>query len=257
MRIASFNCNSVRARLPVIMDWLAAARPDMLALQETKVQDRDFPAAAFEEAGYHVVFRGQKSYNGVAIASRVKPSRVRFGLDDSGEPDEPRLAQASFGALVLVNTYVPQGTDPKSPRFQHKLEWLRRLGGYFDRNFTKRRRLIWLGDLNVAPLPIDVYDHKRLLGHVCHHPDEFAALDRLRQWGFTDVFRKHKPEPGLFSFFDYRVPNALERGMGWRVDHIWATPPVARKSLDAWIDVEPRKRPKPSDHTPIVADFDL
>ena len=256
MRIATFNCNSVRARMPILTDWIEANAPDVLALQETKVVDEDFPREPFEALGYAVAFRGQKSYNGVALLSKPPLKDVNAGLDDGGEPDEARLIRATVSGVVIVNTYVPQGREPDSPQFRYKLEWLRRLRDYFDRHFTRRRRIVWVGDFNVAPEPIDVYDSKRILGHVCHCPAVFEALAEVRDWGFVDVFRMHKPEPGLYSFFDYRLPRAVERDMGWRVDHVYATRAMAKKSVDAWIDLDPRRREKPSDHTPVVAEFD-
>jgi len=256
-KIATFNCNSVRSRLAVILDWLAARSPDVLALQETKVVDELFPCSEFEAAGYHVVFRGEKAYNGVAIAGKLTPRNAAFGLDDGGPADEARLVRATFGGIVVVNTYVPQGQDVTSPMFKYKLEWIRRLGDYFRRHSSPRRRLVWVGDFNVAPEPMDVYDSPRILGHVCHHPKVFEAFAAVKAWGFVDVFRKHRPDPGEYSFFDYRVPRALERGMGWRVDHVWATRPLAAKSVDAWIDLEPRRKPKPSDHTFVMAEFEL
>lgn len=256
MKIATFNCNSIRSRMPLVLDWLKAEAPDALALQETKVADESFPREAIEEAGYHVAFRGQKSYNGVALITREPPKDVRFGLDDGEEPDEPRLVEAKVGGVVVVNTYVPQGRDALSVKFQYKLRWLERLLDYFDSRFTRRKRLVWVGDFNIAPEPMDVYDSERLMGHVCHHPDVFAAWRKFLDWGFVDVFRKHRPGAGEYSFFDYRVPKALERGMGWRVDHILATPVVANKSTAAWIDLDTRKRDKPSDHAVVVAEFE-
>ena len=257
MKIASFNCNSVRARMPIVLDWLDDQAPDVLALQETKVVDEDFPEEAFEGAGYHVVFRGQKSYNGVALASRSKPKNVRFGLDDREEPDESRLICAVVDGVTIVNTYVPQGREPDSDKFRYKLRWLERLLDYFGRHFTKRKRLVWVGDLNIAPTPIDVYDHKRLLGHVCHCREVFDAFERFLAWGFVDVFRKHHPEPDQYTFFDYRLSGAVERGRGWRVDHVLATPVMARKSTDAYVDLKPRNKERPSDHTPLVVEFGL
>lgn len=257
MKIATFNCNSVRSRLPIVTDWLKENAPDALGLQETKVVDEDFPEEAFRQIGYEIVFRGQKSYNGVALATRSKAKDVRFGLDDGGDPDGPRLAHAVVDGVVIVNTYVPQGHEPDSDRFAYKLEWLDRLRDYFDRHYTKRKRIVWIGDLNIAPEPIDVYDHKRLLGHVCHHPAVFEKFEALVNWGFVDVFRKHRPDAGEYSYFDYRMRNGLERGLGWRVDHILATPPMAKKSMDAWIDLGPRKKERPSDHTFVVAQFDV
>jgi exodeoxyribonuclease-3 len=270
MKIASFNVNSVRARLPVVVSWLGKSRPDILAMQETKVQDESFPRTAFEEAGYSCIFRGQKSYNGVALAARhdsclrrndVTPAQagvtdVQFGLPD--EPrDEARLLKARIGDVILVNTYVPQGYLAATDRFQYKLDWFARLLGYFRTNFRPSDPILWVGDLNVAPLPIDVYDPAALLGHVCYHPAVHKALDEIVQWGFTDVFRMHCQEAGKYTFWDYRMRGSFRHNRGWRLDHILATKPLAEKCTACTIDVEPRIGPHPSDHTPIIAEFDL
>jgi exodeoxyribonuclease-3 len=256
--VATYNCNSIRARLQLVQDWLEREAPTVLCLQETKVQDSEFPLEGLRTLGYHVVFRGRKAHAGVAIISSEEPQDVTFGLDDGGEPDEARLAQARIGDITLINTYVPQGRTPDSPQFQYKLGWLRRLRVFFDRHFTPQDRVLWVGDFNVAPEPIDVYDPKRLAKHVDFHPDARQALEEVRAWGFVDVFRLHHPEePGHYTFWDYRVPNSLERGMGWRVDHIWATKPLADKSTSAWIDVDARRADRPSDHTLLTAEFDL
>jgi exodeoxyribonuclease-3 len=256
MKIASFNVNSIRARLPVVTAWLARSRPDVLALQETKVQDESFPRAAFEELGYSCVFRGQKSYNGVALAARQEMADVRFGLPD--EPrDEARLLQARIGDLILVNTYIPQGYLALSERFQYKLDWFKRLLDYFRTSFRPTDLLLWVGDLNVAPLPIDVYDPEALLGHVCYHPAVREALDEIVRWGFIDVFRMHCQEAGQYTYWDYRMRGAFRRNRGWRLDHILATKPLAEKCTACYIDIEPRLGDRPSDHTPIVAEFDL
>ena len=156
-----------------------------------------------------------------------------------------------------MNTYVPQGTHPTSEKFLYKLDWFKRLREYFNERYTPRRRLVWLGDFNVAPTPIDVHDPKRLYGQVGFHPDEHAALEDLRKWGFVDVFRQHTPEAGQYSFWDYRAKDAVARGKGWRVDHIWATRPLAKKSVRSWIDVGPRLKERPSDHAPIMAEFEV
>ncbi|MEW6219240.1 MAG: exodeoxyribonuclease III [Thermodesulfobacteriota bacterium] len=256
-RLATFNANSVRSRLPIILGWLAAHQPDVLCLQETKAQDQDFPAAAFREAGYHVVFRGEKSYNGVAIASRQPPDEARYGFDDGGPADDTRLIMVQVAGLAIVNTYVPQGRALSHPQFQMKLEWLARLAAYFDRHFTPEAAVIWAGDLNVAPEPMDVPSPEELAEHVCFAPAARQALATTRAWGFIDVVRQHHPEPGLFTFFDYRVPNAAKRGIGWRIDHILATAPLAARCQDAFVDLAPRLAAKPSDHTFLVADFAL
>lgn len=256
MKIASFNVNSVRARLPVVLSWLRERRPDVLAMQETKVQDEEFPLAAFVEAGYTCVFRGQKSYNGVALVAGREIAEVQFGLPH--EPrDEARLLKARIGDLILVNTYVPQGYLATSDRFQYKLDWFARLLDYFRTNFRPSDPLVWMGDLNVAPLPIDVYDPAALLNHVCYHPAVRRALDEIVHWGFTDVFRLHCQEAGQYTYWDYRMRGSFRRNHGWRLDHILATKPLADRCTACYIDVEPRLRPQPSDHTPIVAEFDL
>ena len=255
MKIATFNANSIRARLPIVLDWLSEHHPDVLCVQETKVEDKDFPAIAFTEAGYHVVYRGEKSYNGVAIVSKAKPAHVRFGLDDDGPADETRLAYAKVGPLHVVNTYVPQGREIDHAMYGYKLQWLARLRSYFDRHFSARARVVWCGDMNVAPEPVDIYNSEAQANHVCFHVDVRKAYAETAGWGFVDVFRKHHPEPGQYTFFDYRTIGSVKRNRGWRVDHILATPALARTSTAAWIDLAPRLREKPSDHTFVAAEF--
>ncbi len=257
MKIATFNANSIRARMPVIQRWLAASRPDVLCVQETKVVDEDFPAAEIGSLGYRAVYRGEKSYNGVAVLSRHEIEGVSCGFDGNGSDEGTRLIAVRVMGVDIVNTYVPQGTSPDSDRFQYKLQWFGRLLDYFSRRFMPGGRLVWLGDFNVAPEPIDVHDPKRLLGHVGYHPDEHRALAAVKSWGFVDIFRKHHPEAGHYTFWDYRVRDSVARGLGWRVDHIWATGAMAALSVDASIDREPRTWEKPSDHTPLVAEFSL
>ena len=243
-------------RLPGVLEWLKSELPDVLCLQETKVQNKDFPREEFREIGYHAVFWGGKSYNGVAIVTPEEPEDVRYGLDDDGVPDEDRLICAVCRGISVVNTYIPQGASVDSPKYQYKLEWFRRLGDYFRRHFSADKPLIWVGDFNVAPKPIDVHDPRRLLGHVCFNPEVTRVLYEVMKWGFVDVFRKIHPEPDHYTFWDYRVRNAVQRKIGWRVDHIMATPPLAARTRDAFIDVKPRLQEKPSDHTPLTAVFD-
>jgi exodeoxyribonuclease III len=257
VRVATFNANSIRSRLDTVLPWLASYKPDVLCIQETKVVDGDFPALAFSEAGYQVVFRGEKSYNGVAVAARAEPAEVRFGLDDGGPADAARLCHVKLGGVHVVNTYVPQGREIDHPMYQYKLQWLARLKAYFGRHFTPRSKVLWAGDLNVAPEPIDIHNAAEQANHVCYHVDVRKAFADTVAWGFTDVFRRHHPEPGQYTFFDYRTPNAARRGMGWRIDFIFATPPLARCSTDAFIDLAPRLGERPSDHTFLAADFDV
>jgi exodeoxyribonuclease-3 len=259
LKIGTFNVNSVRARTEIIVNWLAKERPDVLCLQETKTPDADFPVETFANLGYRAFFRGEKSYNGVAmlVKASLDVRFPRFGLDDEGPPDESRLVAAEIVGVSIVNTYVPQGRSPDHPMFQYKLAWFSRLRRYFQKEFSPDGPLLWVGDLNVAPEPIDVHDPIRLLGHVGYHPEEHKALTTVKAWGFIDVFRKHEPAPGHYTFWDYRVKDGVRRGKGWRVDHILATPPLAKKSIRAWIDLEPRLAERPSDHTVLVAEFEL
>jgi exodeoxyribonuclease-3 len=256
MKIASFNVNSIRVRLDIVLDWLKKESPDVLCLQETKCPDGAFPVEAFQKIHYHPVYRGEKSYNGVAILSKGVVKNVRMGFDEH-ETDGTRLIACRLRKISIVNVYVPQGFQPLSEQFRNKLNWLQRLYEYFEQNFRPDDLLVWVGDFNVAPEPIDVYDPDHLLGSVGYHPDEHEALLRLREWGFVDVFRMHQPQPGHFTFWDYRVRNAFSRKMGWRVDHIWATQPLAEKSVRSWIDTAPRLKERPSDHTVIAAEFKI
>jgi len=256
MKVASFNVNSLRARLDTLIPWLCNTAVDVLAVQETKVQDADFPRAPFAEIGYRCTFAGQKSYNGVAIFTRDKPTNVKAGFDD--EPrDESRLIRADVAGITIVNTYVPQGYLPHSRKFDYKLDWFRRLRDYFEYNFDPADPLLWLGDLNVAPKAIDVYSPETLLGHVCYCTEVSNALQHVMDWGFSDIFRMHCKQAGHYTYWDYRIPNPLRRNAGWRLDHIMATQPLAEKSTNCYIDTGPRAAERPSDHAPVVAEFDL
>jgi exodeoxyribonuclease-3 len=254
-KVASFNSNSVRSRLPIIVDWLEREQPDLLFLQETKVQDKDFPAKAIEETGYHVVFNGQKSYNGVALISKKRPEATRKNLyEDGGE--EARFLSANIGDIPVINVYVPQGFAVGTEKFAYKLRWLKDLLEHVKRNYGPDVPLLIAGDFNVAFRPIDLFDPEKYRGDVGFHPDEQAALQEFFDWGLIDIFRKHQPGRGHYTFWDYRIPNAFKRKMGWRIDLILATAPLADSSRKAWIDTEPRTGSKPSDHTFMIAEFD-
>jgi exodeoxyribonuclease-3 len=253
--IATWNVNSIRARLHALLPWLEEVAPDVVCLQETKVQDHEFPRTELETLGYHAVFRGEKSYNGVAILSKREIENVRSGFEDDGPADEARLLCGEVGAIAILNTYVPQGREPDHPAYAYKLEWFERLRALLDFRFTQETVLLWVGDLNVAPHDIDVWEPKRLLGHVCFNPQVTEALERVMAWGFVDVFRKHVPDPGHYTYYDYRTVAGVEEGKGWRIDHILATRPLAARSEAVWIDLGPRTGPKPSDHAPLLARF--
>lgn len=256
MRIATYNANSIRVRLPVILSWLARFEPDVLAIQETKTPDEMFPLAEIEQAGWQVVFRGEKSYNGVALLSRQPLQDVRFGLD--AEPrDETRLVSARLNNVHIVNTYVPQGREITHDMYAYKLEWFRRLQNLFDRHYDVHDFVVWVGDLNVAAEPLDVHSPELYGRHVCFHEDVRRAFAECRRGRFVDVVRERHPGERLYSFFDYRTPRAVQRNMGWRLDYILATPNLAARCAAAEIDLEPRRQPQSSDHTFVWADFDV
>ncbi len=266
MKIATFNCNSVRTRLEVILHWLKENQPDVLALQETKTADPQFPREAFADEGWQVAFCGEKSYNGVAVVTKEKPERVSFGLGDDGGESRTRLAHLVYGGIHILNTYVPQGREFESEQFPFKLQWFARLSAYLEKNCGLGANgvsglqgcgTIWVGDLNVAPEPIDVHDSKKIWPHVCHCQEVCDAFGKVTKLGLTDIFRKFLPGPGNFTFWDYRVKNALERGLGWRIDHVLATPELAARATGCRVDVEPRRLERPSDHTFVLAEFDV
>ena len=257
MKIATYNVNSIRKRLPIVLDWLIQEKPDVLCLQETKVQDADFPLKAFAKTGYHIAFRGMKSYNGIAILSRTPPEKISSGFgDDEEHKDDPmRLMRVAIEGVSILNTYVPQGFSLDSPKYQYKLGWYRRLTQYFQRHFSQNEPTIWCGDMNVAPEAIDVHHPEKHLKHVCFHEDVRKAYDETVAWGFVDVFRAHYPKQQQFTFWDYRQPPALEANRGWRIDHILATPTLAKTCTKVAVDLEPRRAESPSDHTILWAEF--
>ena len=256
-KLATFNVNGIRARLPIVIDWLRREQPEVLCLQEIKCQDQDFPGAAFVDLGYTVTVRGQKAFNGVAILGRQPPDEVVRSFDDRRGGVEARLLAVRIGDLWVVNSYVPQGRAPDDPAFQYKLGFLAGLKDWFAARFDIGAKLIWTGDINVAPGPIDVHDPERLDGQVGFHPEERQAFRDVLAWGLTDLFRARHPDSRRFTFWDYRLPNALKRNLGWRIDHILVTAPLLARAAACDIDPAPRALPRPSDHTPVWARFEL
>ena len=257
MKIATFNANSIRMRMSIILPWLAANRPDVLCIQETKVVDELFPSMEFESAGYKCVFRGQKSYNGVAILSLHEPEDVRAGFGEGDLADKTRLISAKIDGINVVTAYVPQGYMVGDLKFEYKLDWFKRLRAWFDEHFTPEDPIVWTGDFNVAIEDIDVYNPAGLQNHVCFHPDVRKALKEVMAWGFVDVFRLHCDKDKEYTFWDYRAINTLEKNIGWRLDYIMATKTLAAKSVSCVIDRAPRALPVPSDHTFVVAEFNI
>ncbi|HVT12720.1 MAG TPA: exodeoxyribonuclease III [Fimbriimonadaceae bacterium] len=256
MRIATLNAAGIRPRMPLILDWLATHEPDVLAIQETKVEDDKFPLDDFEELGYHAAIHGQKSWNGVAIVSRHPIQNVRQGFGDELFPNDCRILSCETNGYKILNTYVPNGTAVGTDKWDYKLRWLERFATFLRQNYRPEEKFVWLGDVNIAPKPEDVYNSKRFFNGVGHHPDEFTRLDKILEFGLVDVFRKHHSGPGYYTYFDFVIPNSPERNLGWRIDHIYATQPLADRCVACTIDKEARMQPKPSDHTFLTAEFE-
>jgi exodeoxyribonuclease-3 len=254
MRIASWNVNSIAARLPHVLGWLAEERPDALCLQEIKTVEARFPAAALAEVGYTAAVYGQPTYNGVAILTREPARDVERGLPGDDATAPARLIAATVRGVRIVNVYVPNGAPLGSERFAFKLAWLARLRAYLADTYTPTQPLVLCGDFNVAPEPRDVYDPLTLAASVLFTPAERAALQPIADWGLADTFRLHTAEAGHYSWWDYRA-GAFRRNLGLRIDHVWATAPLAAVCTAARIDVAPRRIERPSDHVPVLADF--
>lgn len=254
MKIASYNVNSIRRRLPLVLEWLSLHRPDVMCLQETKVQDQDFPVEAFGSLGYHANFRGMKGYNGVATLSLQKPERVLYGLHEGPDNEDARLLQTVIEGIPIINSYVPQGYSIRSEKYALKLAWFGRIRKYFEEQLVRGSAAIWLGDLNVAPEEIDVYHAERRVNDVDFHIDARNAYKEAAGWGFVDLFRKLHPDRVQYTYWDY-FRNALERNFGWRIDHILATESLAERCVAADVDMAPRKAAGASDHTVVWAEF--
>ncbi len=254
MRIATWNVNSVRARLPRVEDWLRSWKPDLLCMQETKVRDEEFPLQAFESLGYHIEVFGQKTYNGVALASRERPAEVFRALPGDPTEADRRVIGGLFGDLRVINVYVPNGTEVGSERFAYKLEWFRRLRNFLEATSKPTERVMICGDFNVAPEDRDVYDPDLWHGQILFHPDEHKALGHLMEWGLVDAFRLTTPEAGHYTWWDYRS-GMFHKGHGLRIDLILISKPLANQIRSVAIDRDARKGPKPSDHAPVVIDL--
>jgi len=255
MKIATWNINSIRRRLPLLLDWLSQHQPDVMCLQETKVQDNDFPAMALLSAGYHCCYRGAKSYNGVATLTRREPDSFFHGFHEGPDSEDVRVLEVVIGGVAVVNTYVPQGYRIETDKYAFKLEWFRRVRRYFEERLDPTKPAIWTGDMNVAPEPLDVYHPDRRVNDVDFHIDARRAYAEAAGWGFVDVFRKLHPDRLQYTYWDY-FRNALENNFGWRIDHIMATPPLAERCRSAEVDMEPRRAAGASDHTVVWAEFD-
>ncbi len=268
MRIATWNVNSLKARLDKVMWWLERAKPEVLLMQETKLSDADAPSLAFKTAGYDLAHHGEGRWNGVAIASRSGIADVvtNFGeplrpakTDDQGD-DEPlaeaRMIAATCGGIRVVSIYAPNGRVVDSLHYRLKLEWYARQARWLAEHADPAAPLVVGGDFNVAPEDTDVWDPRACHGGTHVSPAEREAFAKLLRWGLVDAYRKHHPEPGRYTWWDYRAGN-FHKNFGMRIDHLLASRPLAERTVWAEIDREARKgKPVPSDHAPLVIDVD-
>jgi exodeoxyribonuclease III len=255
LKVATWNVNSLRVRLPQLRDWLAAEQPDLLGLQETKVTDSDFPRADIESLGYAVTFAGQKSYNGVAILSRHAAADVLVDIPGFAT-DERRVLAATYGNVRMINLYVPNGSEVGSDKYDFKLRWLTALASWLKSEIGRHPQVVVVGDFNIAPEERDVHDPELWKDGVLFSATVRASFQALLDLGLCDTLRLHSQESGLYSWWDYRMA-AFRRNLGLRIDHVLASPALCKTCTACHIDKAPRKWERPSDHAPVIAQFDI
>ncbi len=251
--IATWNVNSLKVRLPHVLDWLAQHNPDLLALQETKTLDENFPIEAIEQAGYQMVFSGQKTYNGVAILSKTKAQDVLTDIPLLEDPQR-RILVATYGDIRLVNLYIPNGESVESQKYQYKLDWLAKMTAFLQTSLTQYKKLVVVGDFNIAPTDADVKEPEKWQGKVLCTDKERAVFQNWLDLGFKDTFRLFEQPEKSFSWWDYRMM-AFRRNRGLRIDHILCSEALASHCQNCTIDKEPRKLERPSDHAPVLTSF--
>ena len=255
MKIASWNVNSLKVRLPQVLDWLAAESPDVLGLQETKLVDDAFPVDDIRAAGYEVNFSGQPTYNGVAVLSRTPQAEVIKGLDGHDDPQR-RVLGATIGGVRVLNLYVPNGQAVGSEKYAYKLAWLETLRSHLAAELARHERVVVMGDFNIAPDDRDVHDPAEWAGQVLCSQPERAALARILELGFVDTFRLFEQPEGVYSWWDYRAAG-FRRNRGLRIDLVLASTTLAGACRESRVDIGPRRNERPSDHAPALAVFEL
>jgi exodeoxyribonuclease-3 len=253
VKIATWNVNSLRVRLPHLLDWLALHSPDAVCLQETKCDDGSFPHAELKAAGYCSVHHGQRTYNGVAILSKAEGSGICRGIPEFAD-EQSRVIAADVGGVRLVSVYVPNGQSVGSDKYQYKLRWMAALEAWLASEMASHPRIAVLGDFNVAPEDRDVHDPAAWAGQVLFSEPEKAALRRIFDLGLADAFRLFEQPEKSFSWWDYRML-AFRRKLGLRIDHVLLSPALAVRCRACTIDVEPRRLERPSDHAPVVCEL--
>ena len=254
MKIATWNVNSLKVRLPHVLDWLAASDADVLCLQETKLTDENFPVADIEAAGYHVAFSGQKTYNGVAIISKQEATDVVTDVPGLDDPQR-RILGATIDGIRILNLYVVNGQEVGSEKFAYKLEWLSKVSDYIEEDMKQHELFVTLGDFNIAPDDRDVHDPDAWKERILCSTPERNALQHILDLGLEDTFRLFDQDEKSFSWWDYRAA-AFRRNMGLRIDLILASTALCKLCSSCRIDKEPRQLERPSDHTPVYAVFD-
>lgn len=253
MKLATWNVNSLKVRLPHVLDWLAANPVDVLCLQETKQQDEDFPQAALHAAGYHSLFSGQKTYNGVAILSRELASDLQLGIPDF-EDAQKRVIAATINSIRVVCVYVPNGQSVDSEKYHYKLAWLTALHRWLQQELTRHPKLVVLGDYNIAPEDCDVHDPVAWQGNVLVSERERQHFKNMIEYGLHDSFRLFEQDEKSYSWWDYRMMG-FRRNHGLRIDHILISEALVPLCKSCVIDKAPRKLERPSDHTPVVVEL--
>ncbi|WP_346291721.1 exodeoxyribonuclease III [Sphaerothrix gracilis] len=260
MKIATWNVNSIRTRLPHVTDWLQQQPVDVLCLQETKVVDESFPVAAFEQLGYHSYIYGQKAYNGVALISRAPLAEVGYGFaavveaEQVGDLDEQkRVITGTAAGIQIVNLYVPNGSSVGSEKYTYKLRWLSLLKQYLSQCLQQNSALLVCGDFNIALEDRDIHDPANKQTHIMASPAERSALQEILSLGFQDAFRKFTEAGGHYSWWDYRAAS-FRRNLGWRIDHHYLSDDLYPQAKSCVIDVLPRQLEKPSDHAPVIVE---
>jgi len=255
LRIATWNVNSLRVRLPHVLQWLESVQPDVLALQETKLTDENFPVEEINKAGYHVSFSGQKTYNGVATLSKAVASNVITDFPDFDDPQR-RILCTTIDNIAVLNLYIPNGSEVGSDKYRYKLEWLSHLQSFAESLVNKYENVVLLGDFNIAPEDRDVHDPIAWNGKILVSQPERDAFRSLLKQSLIDCFRMFEQEENSFSWWDYRAAG-FPRNLGLRIDHILATDTLADLCTACRIDKAPRGLERPSDHAPVVAEFDI
>ena len=256
MNVATWNVNSIRARHERVVEWVRARRPDVLCMQEIKVADNEFPGIELIAEGYQLAIHGQKTYNGVAIASRLPMTDVVRGMDDGEADDHARLLAATIGGVRVVTAYFPNGGVVRSDKYVYKLRWMERLRAWLDRHARPDQLLTLLGDFNVAPTDDDVWDPAVWQGQTLFTAAEKERLAAIASWGLHDAFRKHHEGPGHYTYWDYRML-AFVKKQGLRIDHVYVTEPLLARTTACEIDRDARKGLNASDHAPVIATFDV